>query len=80
MMIINILIYSSIQFVPHRDHNVFQLERPTGECCVEKRSLFILRILQNMQITLCVRAAAHEGLNGDFCMLNAQVHMWMNLS
>jgi hypothetical protein len=56
MIIFNILIYSSIQFVPHRDHNVFQLERPTGECCIEKRSLFILRILQ---ITLCVRAAAH---------------------
>jgi len=33
-IIISIIIYSCIQFVPHRDHSVPQLERPTGEGCI----------------------------------------------
>ena len=34
MIIISFIIYSCIQFVPHRDHNVAQLERPTSEGCI----------------------------------------------
>jgi len=44
IIIISIIIYLCIQFVPHRDHNVLQLERPTSGGCSEKRSLFILTL------------------------------------
>ena len=34
-----------IQFVSHREHSVLPLQRPIGEGCTGRKSVFILRII-----------------------------------
>jgi len=36
-----------IQFILHIEHSVLPYERPTGECCEEKQSLFMVRNVLN---------------------------------
>jgi hypothetical protein len=48
---------TQIESVPHRKHVTSALQSPTGQCCLRKQSLFIVRSIRNAQIQcVCVRA------------------------